>query len=80
MAILKGNISECKKHIKRILKKVSEGKYKIDYVLTKVGTEETKPVKDETGTLVCNYKRTFQDVFTISYIDEEAKKHDKSNS
>lgn len=73
MAIAKGNVSECKKQIEKVLKKVNEGKYKIDYTLTKVGTEETEPVKDEADALVRNYKRDFHDTFTISYIDEEAK-------
>jgi len=73
MAILKGNALECKKQIKEVLRNIDEGKYKIDYTTIEVGIDETKPVKDKKGQLYRNYKRSFHDIFTISYIDEEAK-------
>lgn len=60
MATLKGNLLKCKKHIKEVLRNIDEGKYKIDYTLTKVGIDVTD-------------KRSYHDTFTISYIDEEAK-------
>ena len=71
MAVLQGNALECKKQIEEVLKKIDEGKYKIEYTITKVGTEETEPVKDEKGLLVRNYKRNYHDTFTINYIDKE---------
>jgi len=77
MAVLKGNILRCKKQIKEVLKKIDEGKYEIDYTLTKVGTEETEPVYDKDGQGYRSYKRNFHDTFTISYIDKEAKENIK---
>jgi len=73
MAILKGNALECKRRIKEILEKINEGKYRIDFIVTKVGVDETEPVKDDDGSLVRNYKRSYHDTFTINYIDKEAK-------
>ena len=72
MAILEGNVSECKKQIEKILKKIDEEKYKIDYTMIKVGTEETESVKDKDGKSWSTSKRNFHDEFIISYIDEEA--------
>ena len=73
MAILKGNPLECKRYIKEVLRKIDEGKYKIDFIITKVGVDETEPVKDNDGSLVRNYKRSYNDTLTINYIDVEAK-------
>jgi len=77
MAVLKGNVLRCKKSIKEVLKKINEGKYKIDYILIDIGTEETKPIKDKDGKLWSTSKRNFHDTFTISYIDKEAKENIK---
>lgn len=71
MATLIGNALECKKQIKEVLKKINEGKYEIDSTLIKVGTKETKPVKDKNGQLYRNFKRSFHDTFIINYIDKE---------
>ena len=73
MAMIKGNIKECKKQIEKVLGKINEGKYKIDYTLIKVGTEEIEPTYDKNGQGYRTYKRNFQDTFTISYVDKEAK-------
>ena len=73
MAVLKGNPLECKKYIKEVLRKIDEGKYKIDFIVMKAGIEETEPIKDKNGSLCRNYKRSYHDTFTINYIDEEAK-------
>ena len=75
MAVLKGNPLECKRQIEEVLEKIDEGKYKIDYILTKVGVDETEPVKDNDGSLVRNYKRSYNDTLTISYIDVESKEN-----
>lgn len=80
MAVLKGNILGCKKQIRKVIRKIKEGKYEIDYTMIKVGTEETKPVYDKDGQGYRTYKRNYLDTFTLSYIDKEAKQNDKSNS
>jgi len=74
MATIKENTLGCERQIKEVINKINEGKYKIDYTLIKVGTEETEPVKDKDGRLWSTSKRNFHDTFTISYIDEEAKR------
>jgi len=73
MATLIGNVAECKKRIKKLLKKINEGKYEINNTVEKIGIEETEPIKCEDGSLCRNYKRSYRDTFTINYIDEEAK-------
>ena len=77
MATIIGNAKECEKRIKELMIKVEKGKYKIDNIVMKVGIKKTEPVRDETGSLVRNYKRSYHDRFTINYTDKETEKEKK---
>ena len=71
MATIIGNAKECRKRIKELIIKIEDKKYEIDNIVMKVGIEETEPIRDETGSLVRNFKRSYHDTFTINYIDKE---------
>jgi len=81
MAVLEEKALEyIKEQMNRIIKKIEEGKYELDFAELKCGTKDDKQVKDKEGRLWSTSKRNFHDSFIIEYIDKEAEtQYDKKN-